>query len=150
MPSAPEVPQFDKGKFSQLPLLERFWEMLRPFFAHTSSVLKMGVLHGVAGDGYQPGNLLAFYREVQVPAGSPFPLIVRNHLPGPAKGVVVWAVRWEASPDIAVIDGYGPGAGIFLDWQNAIEGGFSVVRIRGITGLSSTSSYVLTLAVYGG
>lgn len=150
MAAPPEVPQLDKGKFPQAPWLGRLWDLLRPFFERTSGALKASLTHGQAGDGYQPGNLLAFVREVRVPVGASFPLSFRNELSVPVKGLVVWAARREDNPDIALSAGLTAGAGVWIDWQNASEAGSSVVRIRGLTGLNSAFSYVLTVAVYGG
>jgi hypothetical protein len=148
MATPPEVPQLDKAKYPEAPWLSKFWELLRPFLERTTQALKGGLTHGVAGDGYQPGNLAAFYKEVRVPLGVAYPITFKNPLPGPAVGVVVWAARQEAAPDATVpVEG---GACVGVDWQNASESGSSVVRIRALTGLVASKSYVVTLAVYGG
>lgn len=145
MATAPETPQLDKSKFPQAPWLTKFWDLLRPFFERTSAALKASLTHGQSIDGYQPGNLLAFRKEIRVPKGATFPISFKNDLPVPAVGVVVWAVREEENPDASV-----GGAGVWPDWQNASESGSSVVRIRALTGLETTRAYVVTVAVYGG
>lgn len=144
MSAAPEVPQFDRSTFPQAPWLSKLWEALLPFFQRTSSALKAGLSHGYVGDGYQPGNLRGFYRELRVPAGVKFPLTFRNELPNPAKGVVLWAARLEARPEEAI------NAAVRVDWQNATEAGSGVVRIRALPGLDPNVAYVVTLAVYDG
>lgn len=141
----PEVPKLEAAKFPEAPWLGRLWALLQPFFTRTSEAMRAGLTHGRAGEGYQPGNLLAYSRDVPVPAGATFPLSFAHPLTQPARGVVVWGVRLADSPDSPV-----GGAGVSVDWQNASEGGSSVVRIRALTGLDSTKAYVVTLAVYGG
>lgn len=165
MAQPPNLPNFEKSKFSAVPLFSTFWDFLFLFTKQTVEALRKGLT--------VRENLSAAWVDINVPAGQTYPMReMQNPLPGGARihGVLVAGVFDPATPNVAsltastapltitttVTPSSGtatatstgtaalPALGVFVDWTVGVGGGLVVL---GITGLPNATRTVRVLVL---
>lgn len=150
MAQPPSLPNFEKSKFSAVPLFSAFWDLIYPFMKQTVEVQRRGATPSE--------NLATGWLNIEVSSGTVFPMReMENPLPGgkPIHGVLVAGVFNPASPGSAslatstasVTGGGGgsvtlPALAVSVDWTVGPGGGLVVL---GVTGLPSSTRTVRVL-----
>jgi hypothetical protein len=152
MAQPPSLPNFEKPKYSAVPLFSTFWDFLHPFLKQTVEALRGGLT--------VRENLAAAWLDIEVAAGQAYPMReMTNPLPGgkTIHGVWVVGVFNPASPgtaslatsSVSVTGGGGgtvtlPTLAPFVDWAVGPGGGLVVL---GITGLPAATRTVRVLVL---